>query len=119
MADSVADELMADVSRQLGVLEGKVEMMLATLKTNSDHDREDHAQMYKRMEDMQAEISKTSASVVDLDNRWKASEATLNNLERWRERGIGMALMLGAIGASLAGAATFAWRWVALKLGIN
>lgn len=119
MEAPLTDDLMTDVSRQLGVLEGKVELMLETLKTNSDRDREDHVLIYKRMEGMQAELTKTTASVKHLDERWQASEKTLSNLERWRERGVGMVLLLGSIGVALGGALTIAWRWVAMKMGIN
>lgn len=106
-------EIDAAVHQQLGALDAKVDRVLA----DQDQARYDRKQQYSKSENMERRLDDVDRKLEGLSNRLDKIEPVTADIGRWRERFIGMRMLIvvvsAAFGASLA---TFG-KWAAIKLG--
>lgn len=99
-------------ARALGVLEGKMDLMLA--------DQEGAAQSrkhtYEKLETMDKKIDATDVKIDAIDKRLEAVEDPVAEFSRWRERAVGAIMLVSFAAASLGGlAVAFGMKvWAAL-----
>lgn len=107
-------EIDAEVHRQLGALDAKIDRILA----DQLQARTDRKQQYEKSENMQRQLDEVGRDVKSLDSRVGKMEPITADIGRWRERFIGMRMLIvvasAAFGASLA---TFG-KWILVKAGL-
>jgi len=89
--------------RAIGRLEGKIDLMLAEQEKAAAARK----QTYEKLDALNRKVDATESKVGSVDARLKKVEEPVAEFARWRERFIGMALLITFIAGSIGAAA--AW----------
>lgn len=119
-----------ETSMLLGEMKAQIAALTAAVGEQFRKSDERGARTYRELEQIrlnQAEMKRDVQSVKQvLDDkteglkvRLDAAEPTLKEINRWRERFIGMQMLLGAGAAAIGGIMVYFWKWVSVKIGIN
>lgn len=114
------------VERAIGKLEGTLGALVDQVKDNAEKSEAGRARIYSELEAARIEMSSLKNELTSQRETITKSAGTisthaetLKEIERWRERFVGM-MMLGSVlsGALITGAIA-GLKWVAVKLGLN
>jgi hypothetical protein len=94
--------------RAIGRLEGKIDLMLA----EQEKAAQARKQTYEKLDALDRKVDATKGEVASVDARLKKVEEPVAEFSRWRERFIGMALLITFVAGSIGAAAA----WVAGKI---
>lgn len=114
----------------LGEMKATIESLKATVVELARKSDERGARTYKELEGIrldQAEIRQDVKEVkkslddkaAELEGRLDSAEPTLKEINRWRERFIGIQMFLGALTAAIGGMTVYFWKWIAVRMGLN
>lgn len=103
----------AALHQQIGALAAKMDLVLQDQQAA----RTSRKEQYEKTEEIQRKLDSVEGSVETLAERIGKIEPVTTDIGRWKERFIGMRILIVFI-AALGGAsfATFA-KWIAIKLG--
>ncbi len=107
-------EMNAAVHQQLGSLEAKVDRIL----TDQDQARADRKQQYRKAEEMERRFDELGRNLADLDSRLKKMEPITADIGRWKERFIGMRLLIVVVAATFGATLATFGKWIAIRLGL-
>lgn len=106
-------EIDAAVHQQLGALDAKMDRVLA----DQDQARADRKQQYSKSENLERRMDDLDRKFEGVATQLTQVKATTAEIDRWKERFLGMRMLIvfvaAAFGATLA---TFS-KWVAIKFG--
>jgi tetrahydromethanopterin S-methyltransferase subunit G len=106
-------EIDAAVHQQLGALDAKMDRVLA----DQDQARSDRKQQYSKSENLERRLDDVDRKLETVNTRLNNMEPITTDIGKWRERFIGMRLLIVFVAAAFgASAATFG-KWMAIKLG--
>lgn len=105
----------SDTQRSLGRLEGKLDMVLA----DQESARIDRKNQYAKAEAIERRLDATDQTIAGLKTQIDAAAPVIKEINQWRERFVGMLMLIGALSAILGGAVVVVWKWVAVKLGMQ
>ena len=106
-------EIDAAVHQQLGALDAKMDRVLA----DQDQARADRKQQYSKLENLERRRDGAHRTSQDLNSHLALVKSTTAEIDRWKERFIGMRMLIVFVAAAFgASAATFG-KWLAIKLG--
>ena len=108
----------SSAERAIGRLEGSVENLAKMVEIGQQEGREGRSKIYKELEAIRAEASKTIHEVNGLRTRIDEAAPVISDIRKWRERFVGMQMLAAAFFAFIGGSAVIAWKWIALKLGL-
>ncbi len=101
------------VHHQLGSLDAKVDRILA----DQDQARSDRKAQYKEIESVHLQIDRVQRNLADVSARLDRIEPITADIGKWRERFIGMRLLIVTISAVFGGLVVAGGKWIAVKLG--
>ena len=87
----------ASVERTLGLILGKLEGQDKTM-AKADESR---SRLYKKLDVLDEKIDIMDNAVKDLSRRIGSIEPTVDDINKWRERGVGALLLIGFMAAAL------------------
>jgi hypothetical protein len=110
-------------------MSAQIAMLTEMVKDQTRKADERGSRTYSELEAIRldnAEIKRDINSVKDtlaaeteaLKTRLDKAEPTLKEIGAWRERFIGMMLLIGFVGSLLGGALVIFWKWVSAKAGL-
>mgnify|MGYP001564892801 CR=1 FL=1 len=106
-------EIDAAVHQQLGALDAKMDRVLA----DQDQARSDRKQQYSKAENLERRMDDIDRKFGGVVTQLAEVKATTAEIDRWKERFIGMRMLIVFVAAAFgASAATFG-KWLAIKLG--
>ncbi|MDI7864278.1 DUF1515 domain-containing protein [Rhizobiaceae bacterium n13] len=108
-------EVNAAVHQQLGSLEAKVDRILA----DQDQARADRKQQYRKAEEADRRFDELVRNFGDLDRRLKKMEPDVAEIGRWKERFIGMRLLIVVVAATFGATLATFGKWIAVKVGLG
>lgn len=113
MQEMSPPEIDADVHRQLGALDAKMDRVLA----DQDQARSDRKQQYSKAENMERRLDDLDRKFEGMSAQLAQVKSTTAEIDRWKERFLGMRMLIVFVAAAFgASAATFG-KWIAIKLG--
>lgn len=89
----------ATMQRELGMLTAKVDMLLETVRRSEEKSDISRAAMHRRLDDQADRMGKVEIAVKDVQDDVKEMKPVVEEVQMWRQRGIG-ALAIVGIGAS-------------------
>lgn len=114
---------MSDAPHETSMLLGRMEAQIAALteavRVQTEKADQRGARTYGELENIRAEQAQGRRDMADVKARLDKAEPTLTEITKWRERFIGMQMLLGAGAAAIGGAMVYFWKWISLKLGVN
>lgn len=103
----------AAVYQQLGALDAKMDRVLA----DQDQARADRKQQYSKSENMERRLDDVDRKLEGLSTRLDKIEPVTADIGRWRERFIGMRMLIMVISAAFGATLATFGKWAAIKLG--
>ncbi len=114
-----------DINRAIGRLEAGLGALAEHTKEYADRSDAGRSRVYKELEASRLDIAAIKAAQeaqkesIEASSKLIAGHAeTLAQLERWRERFIGMAMLASLLSGAVIAAVTYGAQWVARKLGL-
>ncbi|RVQ21841.1 OmpH family outer membrane protein [Sinorhizobium meliloti] len=107
----------ASYDRVIGRLETKLDMLVSAFEKSSDDSKEYRDRIYSELEQMRTEAAQSRREIADLKKQMDAAGPVISEINRWRERFLGMLMLIGAISAVLGGGMVLVWRWIGAKIG--
>lgn len=104
----------AAVHQQLGSLDAKVDRILA----DQDQARQDRKQQYVKSEAMERGLDAVKQRMDGLASRLDKIEPITADISRWKERFIGMRMLVIFIAAAFGATIATTAKWIAIKLGV-
>ncbi|MDP9837620.1 hypothetical protein J2T09_002372 [Neorhizobium huautlense] len=104
------------MQREIGMLSGKLDMLIESVRRSEEKSDVSRASIHRRMDEMTDRMGKVEATVSDVQDDVKDMRPVVDEVQVWRQRGIG-ALAIVGVGAS---ALTFVvtkfgsdlWAWL-------
>jgi tetrahydromethanopterin S-methyltransferase subunit G len=106
-------EIDAAVHQQLGALDAKMDRVLA----DQDQARADRKQQYSKAENLERRLDDVDRKLETVNTRLNKMEPITADIGKWRERFIGMRMLIVVISAVFGGLVVAAGKWLAIKLG--
>jgi sugar-specific transcriptional regulator TrmB len=108
-----------DNERALGRVEGKLEALITQVAASERSSSEGRAKLYEAVDGLREGIRAMQAEVKTMDKRLEAVEPITSDLQRWRERGIGVLLFLSVVAAALGALITALWDKALHLIGLK
>ena len=106
-------ELDATVYQQLGALDAKIDRILA----DQQQARTDRKQQYEKQENMQRQLDEVDRGMKTVNSRLDKIEPVTADIGRWKERFIGMRMLIVVMSALFGGLVVTVGKWLAIRLG--
>lgn len=110
----------------LGYLKGQMEALqhqIATLAPAIEASRkessEGRARIYGELEAIRRDATDSRRDIAELKTQIQGDAPTIAEIKRWKERFIGMQMLLGAGAAIIGGSIVLFWKWVSVKIGLQ
>jgi len=65
------------------------------------------------------EFTGLSVAVKSIKETMAVDKPILDGISRWKERIIGMQMLITGISVAITGGTILFWKWIALKIGLN
>lgn len=102
----------------LGEFKAQIASLTKALEAQTQKAEDRGARMYKELESIRAEQAIMQRDLADVKESLKKADTTISELNRWRERGIGMISIIGFMGSLFGGGVVLIWKWLGAKFGI-
>lgn len=99
--------------QQLGALDAKVDRILA----DQDQARGDRKQQYAKSEMMERQMDSVNRELLTVNVRLDKMEPITSDIGRWKERFIGMRILIVFVAAMCGATLATAGKWLAIKFG--
>ena len=113
-------------SRAIGRLEAQFESMQRQMdaltlaqRETLDESREGRRRIYEAQDESSKVISSLSAELKTITNQMAEDKPVLDGISRWKERVIGMQMLVTGVAAAVGGATVLFWKWIAIRIGLN
>lgn len=103
--------------RAIGRLEGKLDTLLLTVEKNTEKSEQGRSRIYQELEQARADQAETKNEVKALKAQLAEVAPVIAEIKRWRERFIGMQMLIAVMAAAVGVTAASAWQWIKVKLG--
>ncbi|MBV2143321.1 DUF1515 family protein [Falsochrobactrum sp. TDYN1] len=88
----------AGQERAIGRIEGKLDLIIS----DQEKARQDRKQQYERQEKSERLLEALQRNIESIDMRLEKVEEPVAEFSRWRERGVGAIMLIGAFAAAFA-----------------
>lgn len=106
-------EIDAAVHQQLGALDAKMDRVLA----DQDQARSDRKQQYSKSENMERRLDDVDRKLEGLSTRLDKIEPVTADIGRWRERFLGMRMLIVFVAAAFGATLATVGKWILVKFG--
>ena len=108
-----------NAERAIGRLEGKLDALATIVEDENKKSDARGARIYKELEQIRLDAADSRRDIADLKKRIAADEPAISDIKRWKERLIGMQLLMAFLTAIAGGAVVAFWRWISAKVGLS
>lgn len=114
---------MSDTQHETSMLLGEMKAQIAALaeavRVQTEKADQRGARTYGELENIRAEQAQGRRDMAEVKARLDKAEPTLTEISKWRERFIGMQMLLGAGAAAIGGLMVYFWKWISVKIGMS
>lgn len=107
----------ASTERAIGNIEGTLARLIRAVDEQRSESSEGRRRMYSELEAIRAEAVESRVRLEKLEEQMKAAAPEIADIKRWKERFIGMRMLIVFLSASAGGLVVAAWKWLMVKLG--
>jgi hypothetical protein len=117
MAPKKQGSSMDDVSHKIGLLEGQLEALIAAVVRSDTDARQSRSKLFVGQEQMRLEMADANIKIAGVVKSWEEAGPVITEIKKWKERFIGMQMLLTLASTGLLAGAVYAWKWLSIKLG--
>lgn len=104
--------------RAVGQVEGKLEMLIEAVEENREAGSKGRQRIYEELEAIRANASASKVKIEKLKAQMTAAAPAIADIGRWKERFIGMRMLIVFLSATAGGMLVAAWKWLIVKFGM-
>jgi hypothetical protein len=105
--------------RAVGRVEGKLDLLIAQVHEQKEEERQGRARIYTELEQLRVQAAESRRDTAELKGKMAEATPVIADIKKWRERFIGMQMLIGFLGVSVGGAIVAFWKWIMAKLGMQ
>lgn len=105
--------------RAIGRLEGKLDALVDAVEKGQDESKQGRARIYSELEKVRQEAAASRAKVESLEQQMADASPVISDIKRWRERFIGMQMLVVFLAGSAGAAVVTLWKWLSMKIGLQ
>jgi hypothetical protein len=111
---------MADASldHEIGVLKGKLDMLIDAVEGQRAESSTGRGRIYRELEAIRIDAAESKTKVGRLEEQMAAAAPEIADIKRWKERFIGMRMLIVFVSGAAGGALVAGWKWITVKLGM-
>ena len=103
----------------IGELRGTLNALIKTVDASSQASAASRARVYVKLEEMAKAMQSVEEHVARVDDRVKKVEPIAQDVQKWKERGIGAVMLIGFASGGIGVAGALLWKTLMQKLGIH
>ncbi|HLP67935.1 MAG TPA: hypothetical protein VK181_10495 [Rhizobium sp.] len=112
------DHLIGKLEGQMEFMQQQIAALAPAIETSRKESSDGRARIYGELEAVRAEIQSSKAELLALKETINAHKSTIAMVNIWKERLIGMIVMLAALSSAVGAAVALLWKWLLAKLGL-
>lgn len=117
MAD--AEQMVWELKGQLTGIEKQLQHIANDLKESRQESSDSRRRMYAQIDAVKDEAAESRAKIERVAADLQENKPIFIEIRAWKERFIGMQMLLGAGAAVIGGALVIFWKWIGHKLGVG
>lgn len=102
----------------LGQFKAQIESLTKALEAQTQKSDARGARIYGELETIRSEQADMRRDMTGMKNSFDKADKTIAEVNRWRERLIGMTILIGFVCSVFGGAMVIFWRWISAKIGV-
>lgn len=121
-----ADPERSNIHRALGKLDARVEAqqkeiasLASAIETSRRESSDGRSRMYNELEQIRMAAVTMSGTVEQLNKSREKDAAKLEKIDIWKERFIGMQMLMAAVWTMIGAGVALLWKWLAVKIGMG
>jgi len=103
--------------RAIGKLEGQMTALVAAFETLAEKSDLGRSRIYSELEHIRADNAESRRDVSGLKRQLDEYAPTIADVKKWRERFIGMQILIVFVTGSVVGTVVAFWKWIMVKVG--
>ncbi|SMC95938.1 DUF1515 family protein [Rhizobium sp. RU36D] len=119
MADEALHRAIGQLEGQISAMQQQLAALAPQIQVSRQESSDGRSRIYKELEALRAEHSTSKANIERLADDLAEAKPVMHEIKRWKERFIGMQMLLGAGAAAIGGAVVLFWKWIAMKIGLG
>lgn len=104
--------------RAIGRIEGKLEALLRAVDEQKTESSAGRGRIYRELEAIRIEASVSKDKIENLEEQMSVAAPEIADIKRWKERFIGMRMLIVFMSAASGGMLVAGWKWILVKLGM-
>ena len=108
----------ASTERAIGRLEGKLDSLMRAVDEYKSESAAGRGRIYSELEAIRVSSAVTNDKVENLEEQMTVVAPEIAEIKRWKERFIGMRMLIAFIWLSAGGLIVAGWKWIVLKFGL-
>jgi len=115
MGGSEGRQVMDNAERAIGKLEGQMNALIAAVEASAEKSDLGRSRLYSELEHIRADNAERRRDVSDLKKQLEEYAPTIADVKKWRERFIGMQILIVFVSGSVVGTVVAFWKWIIVK----
>ena len=107
----------ASTERAIGRLEGKLDSLMRAVEEQKIESSAGRGRIYRELEAIRSEASVSNDKIERLEEQMSTAAPEIADIKRWKERFIGMRMLIVFMSAASGGVLVAGWKWILFKLG--
>jgi len=104
--------------RAIGRLEGKLDSLMNSVEEQKTESSAGRGRIYRELEAIRVEASVSNSKIENLEEQMATAAPEIADIKRWKERFIGMRMLIVFMSAVSGGALVAGWKWIVIRMGM-
>ncbi len=113
------EQVLWELKGQMRGIEHQLSKIAEDLKESRKESSDSRRRMYEQIDSLKEDAAESRSKIESVVDDLAENKPVFTEIKRWKERFIGMQMLLGAGAAVIGGGLVVFWKWIGAKLGIN
>lgn len=118
MTDTGLERAIGKMEAQIMALQQQIAALSGAVEKSREESSLGRSRIYRELEDVRQKASETNQKVEKVSEDLADNRTLINDVKRWKERFIGMQMVIATIAAAVGGSVAIFWKWIAAKVGL-
>lgn len=113
------EQVLYELKGRMQGIEHQLSKIAEDLKESRKESSDSRRRMYEQIDSLKHDAAESRLKIESVAEDLAENKPVFSEIKRWKERFIGMQMLLGAGAAVIGGGLVIFWKWIGAKLGIS
>lgn len=118
MTESGLERAIGKLEGQLAAMQTQITALSQAVERSREESNQGRSRIYRELEDVRQKALETNQKVEQVSKDLADNRPVIVEVKRWKERFIGMQMVIATIAAAVGGSVAIFWKWIAAKIGV-